>query len=106
MKNRTDWDFHFSEIYGVSKPFDQEEQEVQLLFSKLQAPYVITKPLHESQKDYEQENGLLVKLKLIPNFELEQLILSFGENVEVISPEFFKQKIVNRIFALNKIYSK
>jgi predicted DNA-binding transcriptional regulator YafY len=96
-KNETDWDFHFSAIYGVSKPFEQEEEEVQLLFSKLQAPYIITKPLHESQKHYENENGLLVKLRLIPNFELEQLILSFGENVQIILPLKLKEKIAGRI---------
>lgn len=97
QNNITDWDFHFSAIYGVSKPFDKEEEEIQLLFSKIQAPYIITKPLHESQKHYEQDNGLLVKLKLIPNFELEQLILSFGEGVKVLNPESLRHKISRRL---------
>jgi len=95
--NETDWDFHFASIYGVSKPFDQNEEEVQLLFTKMQAPYVITKPLHETQKHYSQEDGLLVKLSLIPNFELEQLILSFGEGVKVLLPVHLKDKISDRI---------
>ena len=95
--NETDWDFHFASIYGVSKPFDQNEEEVQLLFTKIQAPYIITKPLHETQKHYEVEDGLLVKLSLIPNFELEQLILSFGDGVKVITPIHLKEKIVSRI---------
>jgi predicted DNA-binding transcriptional regulator YafY len=97
QNNITDWEFHFSAIYGVSKPFDEEEEEIQLLFSKIQAPYVITKPLHESQKHYQQEKGLLVKLKLIPNFELEQLILSFGEGVKVLNPESLRSKILFRL---------
>ena len=95
--NETDWDFHFASIYGVSKPFDQNEEEVQLLFTKMQAPYIITKPLHETQKHYTEEDGLLVKLSLIPNFELEQLILSFGDGVKVIAPIHLKEKIVSRI---------
>ena len=95
--NETDWDFHFASIYGVSKPFDQNEEEVQLLFTKMQAPYIITKPLHETQKHYSQEDGLLVKLSLIPNFELEQLILSFGDGVKVITPIHLKEKILSRI---------
>ena len=95
--NETDWDFHFSSIYGVSKPFNQNEEEVQLLFTKMQAPYIITKPLHETQKHYELEDGLLIKLNLIPNFELEQLILSFGDGVKVITPIHLKDKILSRI---------
>ena len=63
----------------------------------MQAPYIITKPLHETQKHYEVEDGLLVKLSLIPNFELEQLILSFGDGVKVITPIHLKDKIVSRI---------
>ena len=95
--NETDWDFHFSSIYGVSKPFDKNEEEIHLLFSKRQAPYIITKPIHETQKHYELEDGLLVKIKVIPNFELEQLILSFGEGVKVLLPVHLKEKISDRI---------
>jgi len=96
-QNETDWDFHFSSIYGVSKPFDQNEEEIHLLFSKRQAPYIITKPIHETQKHYELEDGLLVKIKVIPNFDLEQLILSFGERVKVLLPIHLKEKISARI---------
>ena len=95
--NETDWDFHFSSIYGVSKPFDKNEEEIHLLFSKRQAPYIITKPIHETQKHYEVEDGLLVKIKVIPNFDLEQLILSFGERVKVLLPIHLKEKISARI---------
>ena len=96
-QNETDWDFHFSSIYGVSKPFDKNEEEIHLLFSKRQAPYIITKPIHETQKHYEVEEGLLVKIKVIPNFELEQLILSFGDGVKVVSPIHLREKIFSRI---------
>jgi len=96
-QNETDWDFHFSSIYGVSKPFDKNEEEIHLLFSKRQAPYIITKPIHETQKHYEVEDGLLVKIKVIPNFDLEQLILSFGEGVKVLLPIHLKEKISARI---------
>ena len=97
VEDFSDWDYFFSEIIGVSKPFDQNEEEIHLLFSKRQAPYIITKPIHETQKHYELEDGLLVKIKVIPNFELEQLILSFGEGVKVLLPVHLKEKISDRI---------
>lgn len=93
-----DWEEYFSEVYGVSKPFEGQEVDVELLFNSEQAPYIKTKPIHQSQKHYELENGFLkVKLKIIPNFELEQLILSFGERVKVIEPKSLKEKIKARV---------
>jgi predicted DNA-binding transcriptional regulator YafY len=97
IEDLTDWQDFFSEIIGVSKPFEKEEEEIQLLFTPKQAPYIKTKPIHESQRDYEIEDGLLVKIIVIPNFELEQLILSFGENVKVLSPFHLVDKIKQRI---------
>jgi predicted DNA-binding transcriptional regulator YafY len=97
VEDDTDWDFYFSEIIGVSKPYQVDEVEVQLLFSEKQAPYIITKPIHETQKNYEHESGLLVKIKVIPNFELEQQILSFGESVQVIAPIELKNRISSRL---------
>jgi predicted DNA-binding transcriptional regulator YafY len=97
VEDFTDWDYFFSEIIGVSKPYQTDEVEVQLLFSAKQSPYIKTKPIHETQKHYEVEEGLLVKIKVIPNFELEQLILSFGDGVKVVSPIHLKEKIFSRI---------
>ena len=103
IENTIDWEDFFSDIYGVTKPVGVKEEEIELLFSTTTSPYIKTKPLHQSQKNYETTSGLLIKLKVIPNYELEQLILSFGENVAVLSPISLKEKIKNRIF---KMYEK
>jgi len=41
---------------------------------------------------------------LIPNPELEQVILSFGEDVEVLSPESLRLTIQNRIEQMQTVY--
>jgi len=92
-----DWEYHFSEIIGVTKPQDAEEIEIELLFTKELAPYIQTKPLHQSHKQKITENGLYVKYKLIPNYELEQLLLSFGERVKVLSPASLIHSIKTRL---------
>jgi len=94
---KLDFEYYFSEIIGVTKPEGRKEEIVELKFSSPLAPYIKTKPLHQSQKHYPIENGLLVKCKLIINYELEQLILSYGEGVEVLAPEYFRDIIANRI---------
>jgi hypothetical protein len=58
---------------------------IKLHFSPNQAPFVLMKPIHGSQKKKKlNENGLLVTIDVIPNYELGKLILFFGESVEVL----------------------
>ena len=93
-----DWDEHFYDIIGVSTLKNGEIEEVELIFSKKQANYIKTKPLHSSQKAKIIETGeLKVRLKLIPNYELEMKLLSFGEKVKVVRPISLKSKISNRL---------
>lgn len=96
-ETKMDWEYYFSEIIGVTKPIDAKEEMIELLFSENLAPYIKTKPLHQSQKDYPHERGLLIKYRLIPNYELEQLILSFGDSVEVLEPVHLREKIATRL---------
>jgi predicted DNA-binding transcriptional regulator YafY len=88
---------YFGDIIGVSKPEKADLEKIELLFTPSLAPYIVTKPIHSSQIDKQVEDGLLVKIEVIPNYELEQLILSFGEGVKVLEPDSLKQKILNRI---------
>lgn len=100
-----DWEEHFYDIIGVTKPEGLETQEVELIFSPGQSNYIFTKPLHPSQRAKYLENGeLQVKLKLIPNYELEMALLSFGEKVRVINPASLKNRISERLIAATKLY--
>lgn len=81
-----DWEDYFFDFIGVTRKGDVVEK-VELLFNLETAPYVITKPIHLSQKYKYIDSGLAVVISVIPNFELEQVILSFGEKVKVLSPE-------------------
>ncbi|MCD4681282.1 MAG: WYL domain-containing protein [Bacteroidales bacterium] len=93
-----DWDDHFYDIIGVTTSKDGKLEEVELIFSKEQASYIYTKPLHPSQRASFLESGeLKVILKLIPNYELISMLLSFGEKVRVIKPAHIKAKIVDRL---------
>lgn len=96
-QSETDWEEYFFDLVGVTRTESRNLQEIVLKFSPEVAPYVITKPIHPSQKHKNDPTGLEVKIKVIPNFELERLILSFGEQVKVISPQDFKERISQRL---------
>lgn len=102
--SETDWEDYFFDLVGVTLPVGVSLQEVVLKFSPEVAPYVITKPIHPSQKHKNDPTGLEVKIKVIPNFELERLILSFGEQVKVISPQDFKERISQRLKSAGRLY--
>lgn len=102
--SKIDWDEYFYDIVGVTRPLGVELQEVVLKFSSDVAPYVVTKPIHPSQKHKHDSSGLEVKIKVIPNYELERLILSFGEQVKVISPSSFKKQIIKRVKLAAELY--
>jgi predicted DNA-binding transcriptional regulator YafY len=95
----TDFNFsdYFDEIIGVTRPNDTKLEEVKLLFSHNIAPYITTKPLHPTQKHKSFDHGLEVRIEVIPNFELEKVILGYGNDVEVIYPKSLRDKIKNTL---------
>ena len=103
-QSETDWEEYFFDLVGVTRPVGAELQDIVLKFSPEVAPYVITKPIHPSQKYKKGPTGLEVKINIIPNFELERLILSFGEQVKVISPPDFTERISRRLKSAVSLY--
>jgi predicted DNA-binding transcriptional regulator YafY len=56
------------------------------------------KSIHETQKHkWLDTTTFEVKIKVILNYELERLILSYGESVKVVAPQILKEKIKERL---------
>lgn len=93
-----DWQDYFSDIIGVSKPIDSELHEVVLHFNQLTGKYMENKSIHETQKHkWLDANTFELKIKVILNYELERLILSYCESVKVVAPQILKEKIKERL---------
>lgn len=100
-----DWFEYFDDFIGVTKKRDDQLQTIRLWFAPSQAPYVITKPVHPTQTKVKSSvEGLEIVINVIPNYELEKLILSFGETVKVLSPTSFQKAILNRINSSASLY--
>lgn len=104
-----DWenDF-FYDIIGVTRFEKGKINKVSLQFHSSLAPYIQTKPIHPSQSRPKfTENGeMIITIKVIPNYELERLILSYGERVKVIAPKSLQRKILNRVSKISAQYDK
>lgn len=102
-----DFDRYFSDVLGVTKSERDRGCKVILHFDKSNAPYVITKPLHHSQQVLsDNENGLIIRIDVVLNFELEKEILGFGECVKVLSPRNLKNRIKKRLSNAAKQYEE
>lgn len=99
------WLDYFDDIIGVTKPEEGKLEKIKLKFSEQRINYVLTKPLHGSQKlDRTDVDGQTVIIEVIPNYELFQLLLSFGADVIVISPDEVKKDMAARIKNMNNNY--
>jgi len=61
-------------------------------------PYVITKPLHHTQKLLSNEaDGKIFSIKVILNFELERELLGFGAKIKVLGPRILVKQIKQQL---------
>ncbi|GAA3643296.1 WYL domain-containing protein [Flavivirga jejuensis] len=89
---------YYKNAIGVSVSPGLEPETVLLYINHKQAPYVLTKPFHHSQKEVSRDNyGVTISLEVQLNFELEKEILGLGEGVKVIAPERLKRHIKERL---------
>jgi predicted DNA-binding transcriptional regulator YafY len=92
-----DFSTRFDDVVGVTIPDDDVQKEtVVLKFEPDRFPYVVSKPIHHSQKVLSEEDCTL-QIEVRPNKELESVIFSYFPHVEVLEPailrEQFKEKI-------------
>jgi len=98
-----DFDEYFEDIVGVTVTNEAKVEKIELKVSNTLFPYIQTKPIHGSQKVKEVgEQFTIVTLDLIPNYELESLILSHGEGIELVKPVTLRNRLRLR---LEKMYS-
>ncbi|UOY08930.1 WYL domain-containing protein [Muricauda sp. SCSIO 64092] len=97
-ENDFDADAFYKDVVGVTVS-RVRPSVVKLWIDKHNAPYVLTKPLHHSQrlvKEYE-DGSIEITFLVKPNFELERLLLGFGESMEVLKPEKLRNRIAEKL---------
>lgn len=98
-----DFSRYFRNIVGVSMEKEKDVQQVRLKFDEKRFPYIISKPIHHSQI-VEDEEQHIISLNVIPNKELISQIIWFGEDVEVLSPDWLREEIKKKISLMYKKY--
>lgn len=99
------FDEYYDDLIGVTKNTGSKPYKIVFEIDKQNAPYIITKPLHSSQKLIkESEETMTFSIQVIINFELERELMGFGENIKIITPQFLVSKFKKKIELMKKLY--
>ena len=108
----------FNEIVGVTYQYGTPILHIIIWVSDVSKDYVLTKPIHASQKEitgeknkilrrrYPFDGGMFFSLDCKDNYELERELTSFGKELVVLQPIELQDKIWNKILGIYEIYSK
>ena len=102
--NNYDGEEYFEDVIGVTIPREGRPETIKLQFSEHRYPYIIAKPIHGSMKIIDKNNRI-VSVDVIPNKELESLILSFGNDVKILEPKHLRNKIVKILKSISDKYN-
>ncbi|WP_217602364.1 YafY family protein [Chitinophaga sp. GbtcB8] len=102
-----DPDIYFESLIGVTVPTDEVPQPIRIKVSRLQAPYIRTKPIHRTQQVLEEypDGGMLIALNLLCNYELRSVLLGFGGELEVLEPQDLREAMKKLFLSGLAVYS-
>lgn len=86
----------YQHCFGIISPNAEKPQNIILSFNQFQGKFIKTLPLHYSQKILtDNDNELIIELKLFVTHDLIMELLSFGNNVKVIKPPSLIKQIMS-----------
>jgi predicted DNA-binding transcriptional regulator YafY len=85
----------YKNIIGVTVNSGLQPRRIELWVNPENAPYVLTKPLHQSQRliQENEDKSVIVHLFISPNYEMERLLLGFGDGIEILRPENLRNRM-------------
>lgn len=104
---------YFKDIVGVTRPKNKAPLEIRIATNDaLTHGRIMTKPIHaKSQREveaYDKDMGQrgIITFKVIPNKELDTLLLSYGAGIEVLGPDEYRKNFIEKVRALKDLYFK
>lgn len=98
-------DVYFENAYGIVVHPKIPACEVKIKVFGKSRNYIQTLPLHHSQKEVESNTEYSIfQYYIAPTKDFIQEILSYGNEIEVLSPESFRNEIAETINKMNQLY--
>lgn len=108
LAEKFDAEEYYKNVVGVTINEGLQPRVIQLWIDAYNAPYVITKPIHHTQRllQKNEDGSIIINLFLIENYELERILLGFGESLEVLKPERLRNRIKSILNHASSRYDK
>lgn len=95
---------YFKDTYGVSG-MEYQPQPIEIKVVAVEANYFRTLPLHHSQEEIKRnEEFSIFRYNIIPSFEFTQELLKQGANLEILSPQWYRDEFAEKIAQMHQIY--
>jgi predicted DNA-binding transcriptional regulator YafY len=94
-----DKDAYLRHSYGVFHTNEFPPEKVRLQFSNTLKPYILSEPIHKTQVVITDDAaGLTIELDIYckGNIDFIGKVLSYGDDVLVLSPGYLKDEVINR----------
>jgi predicted DNA-binding transcriptional regulator YafY len=92
--NEFDPDEFFKYSFGITQVHALKPERIILAFSTLQALYILSQPLHHSQKVLQQnDDEVQIELYVYVTEELKMMIRGYGRQVKVVEPKSLAEVI-------------
>jgi len=96
---------YFKHTIGIIAP-QSKPPMLKIEFTKQQAQYIITQPIHASQAVIKETRSKVVfRFELHPTYEFISYILAQKDNVKVIAPKWLKDRVIEIINRMLKQYT-
>lgn len=95
---------YFNHSFGIITP-DAPVETIFLQFTKDQIPYILSLPIHKTQKVIKQTSrSLIISITVMLSYEVYEYILSKSPNVKVIKPTRLAKEIAEKLQLCAKLY--
>ncbi len=98
---------YFSDIIGVTR--SGKAVTIKFWANKEQAAYILTKPIHPSQRVVsvgDNAGGSIFEIRVEPNYEFYAVMLGFGAGVRILSPNSVVREIKRTLHLAAEQYEK
>lgn len=100
-----DSEVFFQDCFGIINDADLKVEEIRVKVYEPQVKYISSLPWHSSQKVISSQQGFSIfQWKLKPSFDFRQELLSQGEYVEVLEPNWLREDFGKMVKVINSYY--
>lgn len=98
-------DNYFADWFGIVHDEQYKPCTIRLKVCSKQSNYFRTLPLHHSQEEVEtNQNWSIFEYQMAPTWDLEQELLQYNDNVEVLEPQSLRDQMIEHAGNILELY--